>query len=267
MANVKLNQRIHALEEVNRTFIHPGMGDDGLAVGAALYKCFQLCKKTKTRFESNAIDNVYWGPEYSNKEIEQALDEFEFPYEFHERIESRVAGLLSDGKIVARFAGRMEYGPRALGNRSILYQTKDTTVNDWLNKRLKRTEFMPFAPVTIKEYAYQCYTSLNGAEHTAKFMTITSDCTDGMKEHCPGVVHIDGTARPQLIEREINPSYYEIIDEYRKMTGVPSVVNTSFNMHEEPIVCTPNDALRAFRDGSLDYLAIGKFLVKGQRAS
>ena len=126
---------------------------------------------------------------------------------------------------------------------------------------------MPFAPVTVKEYAYQCYTSLNGAENTAKFMTITSDCTDEMREHCPAVVHINGTARPQLIERENNPSYYEIVDEYRKMTGLPCVVNTSFNMHEEPIVCTPNDALRAFRDGSLDYLAIGKFLVKGQGAS
>ena len=97
------------------------MGDDGLAVGAALYKCFQLYQKAQTRFESDEIDDVYWGPEYSNKGIERALDEFEFPYEFHERIESKVAGLLADGKIVARFAGRMEYGPRALGNRSILY--------------------------------------------------------------------------------------------------------------------------------------------------
>jgi carbamoyltransferase len=156
----------------------------------------------------------------------------------------------------------MEYGPRALGNRSILYQTKDRTVNDWLNKRLKRTEFMPFAPVTLKEYASQCYKNVGGAESAAKFMTITFDCTDWMKKHCPAVVHIDGTARPQLIDKKANPSYYRILDEYRKLTGIPSIVNTSFNMHEEPIVCSPDDALRSFRDGGLDYLAIGSFLIE-----
>jgi carbamoyltransferase len=156
----------------------------------------------------------------------------------------------------------MEYGPRALGNRSILYQTTDKTVNDWLNKRLKRTEFMPFAPVTLREYAGRCYKNIVGAESPSQFMTITFDCTDWMKEHCPAVVHIDGTARPQIIDRDVNPSYYRILDEYRKITGIPSIVNTSFNMHDEPIVCSPADALRSFRDGRLDYLAIGNFLIE-----
>ncbi len=266
VANVKLNQRIHALREVKHTFIHPGMGDDGLATGAALFKCFQLCQRAQQPFDRNPINNVYWGPEFSNREIERELDAFGMPYQFHQDIEKRVAGLLADGKIVARFGGRMEYGPRSLGNRSILYQTVDTTVNDWLNKRLKRTEFMPFAPVTVKEYAYQCYTGLEGAELPAKFMTITTDCTEEMAAHCPAVVHIDGTARPQLVDQESNASYYQIVDEYRKITGIPCLVNTSFNMHEEPIVCTPNDALRAFRDGSLDYLAIGNFIVNGPSA-
>ena len=120
---------------------------------------------------------------------------------------------------------------------------------------------MPFAPVTLEEYADQCYKNMEGARYPAKFMTITFDCTDWMAEHCPAVVHIDGTARPQTIDKETNPSYYQIVEEYRKITGLPCIINTSFNMHEEPIVCTPHDAIRAFKLGHLDYLAIGNFLV------
>jgi carbamoyltransferase len=177
-------------------------------------------------------------------------------------LEQRVATLLAAGKVVARFDGRMEYGPRALGNRSILYPSTDPTVNDWLNKRLHRTEFMPFAPVTIAEYAEQCYENIGDARYPASFMTMTFNCTDWMKQHCPAVVHVDGTARPQLIAREVNPSYYAIVEEYRKLTGLPSIINTSFNMHEEPIVCTPGDAIRSFTTGNLDYLAIGPFLLE-----
>jgi carbamoyltransferase len=156
----------------------------------------------------------------------------------------------------------MEYGPRALGNRSILYQPNDPSVNDWLNKALRRTEFMPFAPSTLEEEAERCFLRLAGAERTARFMTITFQCTDWMKEACAGVVHVDGTARPQLVRRGDNPDYHAIIEEYRRLTGVPTVINTSFNMHEEPIVCSPEDAIRAFKLGHLDYLAIGGFLAR-----
>lgn len=261
-ANVKLNQRLHNLDSVESVFIHPGMGDEGLATGAALFKCFELCKARGDQFDANLIENVYWGSEYSDPDVERAISAEGYALAHHRDIEERIAKLLAGGKIVARFSGRMEYGPRALGNRSILYQTTDKSVNDWLNKRLKRTEFMPFAPVTLKEYAGQCYRNTGGAESPAKFMTITFDCTEWMKERCPAVVHVDGTARPQIIEKATNPSYYKILDEYRKITGLPSIVNTSFNMHEEPIVCAPGDALRAFRHSKLDYLAIGNYLVK-----
>lgn len=260
-ANVKLNQRVHNLERVQSIFIHPGMGDEGLATGAALLKCFQLCKEKGAPFEFKEIENVYLGPEFSESEIENAIKASGQPYNYHKNIEERIAALLADGKIVARFAGRMEYGPRALGNRSILYHTTDIKVNDWLNKRLKRTEFMPFAPVTLKEYVGQCYKGVSGAEVPARFMTITFDCTEWMKKNCPAVVHVDGTARPQVIDSHLEPGYYKILDEYRKITGLPCLVNTSFNMHEEPIVCTPQDAIRAFTLGHLDYLAIGNFLV------
>lgn len=261
-ANVKLNQRIHDLESVKSIFIHPGMGDEGLATGAALLRCFQLCKKTGIAFECDQIQDVYWGPEYSDTEIENILKKTDFFYECNKNIEPEIAKILADGKVVARFDGRMEYGPRALGNRSILYQAVDKTVNDWLNKRLHRTEFMPFAPVTLKEYVHDCYVGFEGAEVPAKFMAITFDCTDWMKKNCPAVVHIDGTARPQIIDKQTNPSYYMIIDEYRKLTGLSSIINTSFNMHEEPIVCSPSDALRAFLESKIDYLAIGRFLVR-----
>ena len=167
---------------------------------------------------------------------------------------------------MARFNGRMEYGPRALGNRSILYSAKDPKVNKWLNKRLKRTEFMPFAPSTLWEYRDDCYKNVAGAEHAGEFMTITFVCTTWTKKHCPAIVHVDGTARPQLVKKEINPSYYKIIDEYRKITGSPTIVNTSFNIHEEPIVCSPDDAVRCFVQGHLDVLAIGNWMVINENA-
>jgi carbamoyltransferase len=174
---------------------------------------------------------------------------------------------LAEGHVVARFDGPMEYGPRALGNRSILYQPGDPSVNDWLNELLKRTEFMPFAPAVLGEHAGRLFDGLEGALDTARFMTITFQCTPWMAERCGGVVHVDNTARPQLVRREDNPSYYRIIEEYETRTGVPVLINTSFNVHEEPIVRSPDDAIRAFLDSALDYLAIGSFLVKGPVSS
>jgi len=156
----------------------------------------------------------------------------------------------------------MEYGPRALGNRSILYQATDPTVHYWMNDALKRTEFMPFAPIVMAEFADQCFHHVDGASNTARFMTITFDCTEWMARHCPGVVHVDNTARPQLVSERDNPSMYRILAEYYRLTGLPCLINTSFNMHEEPIVCTPSDAIRAFKLGHLDYLAIGNWIAR-----
>jgi len=189
------------------------------------------------------------------------LQESQLAFERYDPIEPKIAQLIAGGKVVARFNGRMEYGPRALGNRSILYHAKEPEVNQWLNQRLGRTEFMPFAPATLYERRDQCYRNIDGAEYAAQFMTITFDCTDFMKKESPAAVHVDGTARPQLVTPTSNPSFYKILTEYHRLTGIPSVINTSFNMHEEPIVCTPEDAVRAFLLGSIDYLAIGPFLV------
>ena len=121
--------------------------------------------------------------------------------------------------------------------------------------------------MTLWEERERCYKGLKGAEHAARFMTVCFDCTDEMKQHSPGVVHIDGTARPQLIRREDNPGYYDIVAAFHEKTGIPSVVNTSFNMHEEPIVRSPRDAVRAFVHAGLDYLVLGPYLVQQAKTS
>ena len=260
VANVKLNQRLREISGVEGIFIHPNMGDGGCGTGAALLEFAGTAESRK------ALHDVYLGPEFSGAEIVEALNRARLPFTEYKPIEPKVAMLLAAGKVVARFDGRMEYGPRALGHRSILYHAKEPAVNQWLNQRLGRTEFMPFAPATLHEQRDACYLNVKGAEHAAEFMTLTFDCTESMKRDCPAAVHVDGTARPQLVSADGSPGFHRILTEYYRLTGIPSVINTSFNMHEEPIVCTPDDAIRAFMQGNLDYLAIGNFLVEHPKA-
>jgi carbamoyltransferase len=260
-ANVKINQRVHELPCVNSVYVHPGMSDEGIPLGAAISMYYAMSgAKYVPEFES--MHHVYLGPEYTDAEIGEELKKNGVEATFHEEVEPEIARILADGKVVARFNGRMEYGPRALGNRTILYQPNDPTVNYWMNESLSRTEFMPFAPVVMADYAEKCFKNIKGAEDTARFMTITFDCTEWMAGKCPGVVHIDNTARPQLVNERDNESMYRILAEYNKLTGIPALINTSFNMHEEPIVCSPYDAIRAFKLGKLDYLAIGNWIAK-----
>lgn len=253
-ANVKLNQRIFEIEGINQIFVYPNMGDGGCGTGAALL----VSREGK---QLPTISNAYFGPDYSREQMLAALADENLPFTEPTELAKEVAALIHGGKVVARFDGRMEYGPRALGNRSIMYHAREPEVNQWLNKRLGRTEFMPFAPVTLFEARERCYLNMSGAEHAAEFMTITFDCSDFMKQNCPAAVHVDGTARPQLVKREVNPGYYDILKAYEELSGIPSLINTSFNMHEEPIVNSPQDAVRAFLDGRLDYLVLGPFLV------
>ena len=264
-ANVRINQELQDLPGVESVFVHPGMSDEGLGLGAGL----AVARKVQgERLRSVSFPSVYLGPEFGDSEIRDALREHDLEVEHYPgEIEAEVARWLADGRVVARFAGRMEYGPRALGNRSILYQPNDPSVNDWLNELLRRTEFMPFAPSVLWERAGDLFDIPAGAYDTARFMTMTFDCTPYMKQRCAGVVHVDGTARPQLVRRDENPSYWKIIKGYEDLTGVPVVINTSFNVHEEPIVRSPADAVRAFLDSRLDLLAIGDFLVRGPTGS
>ncbi len=265
-SNVKLNQRIHELEEVDRFFVHPAMDDSGLCVGSAQAALLAQPGSDPTQLGMR-LPNVYFGPTYSESEIETAVQATTFQARYEPQIHEAIAGLLAQGYVVARFTGRMEYGPRALGHRTILYQTSDPSVNDWLNERLKRTEFMPFAPATLVEHAHEYYEKLQGAEDPARFMTITFNCTLKMKSESPAAVHVDNTARPQLVDAQSAGDFYSILKAYQRLTGVPSLINTSFNMHGEPIVCSPDDALRSFRQGGLDFLAIGNWIVSNPDAS
>lgn len=254
-ANVKLNQRLREIAGVEEIFVYPNMGDGGCGTGAAM-----MAFDPEVRW--GPLENVYYGPDYSEQEIADALKRNGLLAERMDNIEEQVAELLSQDAIIGRFNGRMEYGPRSLGNRSVLYPPKDPAVNQWLNQQLGRTEFMPFAPAALASEAHKLFHNLKGCEKAAEFMTVTFDCTDEMKQKCPAAVHVDGTARPQLVSEKTNPSFHRILKRFHELTGIPALINTSFNMHEEPIVCSPDDAIRAFLLGNLDYLAIGDFLVK-----
>jgi len=265
-ANVRVNQELHQLPEIERVHVHPHMGDGGLPVGAALAACVPGVLPVRMPLDQSPIEHVYLGTPVDDEDAAQALAAAGLVPEVVEGpVEDRIAELLAEGYVVARAYGRMEYGPRALGHRSILYQPSDPAVNDWLNRNLRRTEFMPFAPSVLYEWRDTCFNGVRGAEHAAEFMTITFDCTEWMREAMPGVVHIDGTARPHLVRQDRDPGMYRIIDAFRRRTGLPGVINTSFNMHESPIVRTAEDAVAGFLEGNLDYLALGQHLVAHPR--
>ena len=257
-ANVLVNQALWDLPEVEGLFIHPAMSDLGIAVGAAL--TFQAERGGLT---PTPIPHVYLGPSYEEEAMGRLLDLHRVRAQRCQDIDARVAELIVNKKVVARFTGRMEYGPRALGHRSILFHSADPSVNTWLNERLERSEFMPFGPATLREHAAACYENYGeGVAHAARFMTLTLRCSEAMQRASPAVVHLDRTARPQVVHEDTSPGFHRILSLVHARTGVPSVVNTSFNMHGEPIVCSPEDALRSFRQGRLDALALGPFLIE-----
>ncbi|WP_288407140.1 carbamoyltransferase C-terminal domain-containing protein [uncultured Herbaspirillum sp.] len=255
-ANVKINQRV-VEQGFKNLFVAPPMTDDGTALGAAWHV---LSKGGK--FDPKPLHSMYLGPSYDAGEILPLLESEGIRYSQPEVAADAVAEKLAAGKVVAVFQGAMEFGPRALGNRSILAQASRNDINQNLNKRLNRTEFMPFAPMTRVEDAERCYLDIERVSHAAEFMTVTVNCRPEMQEKCPAVVHVDGTARPQLVSEGSNPLIHAIITRYVELTDRPSIVNTSFNIHEEPIVCSPLDALKGFFESGLDYLYLdGGFLI------
>ena len=261
-ANVKLNQRIAQLPEVDSVFVFPAMSDTGNSVGAVL---LDLQARAPDTFRAAApLEHVYLGPEYGDAAIQRALEAAGVSGQRlgEGALIDRASRAMHEGRIVGWFQGRMEFGPRALGNRSMLARATDQKINDWLNKRLDRSEFMPFAPSVLAEHADQIFHGVEKARHTAEFMTITFDVREEWRSRIPAVVHVDGTARPQLVRREVNPLYHRLIAAYHELSGIPLVLNTSFNVHEEPIVCAPPEAVRAFVEHRVDCLAIGPFWME-----
>jgi carbamoyltransferase len=253
-ANVSLNEKISKIQAVKSLYIFPHMGDGGLALGAAL----SFLKPNPSYFK-----NIYLGTGYDNSYIGKILATAGIKFSFmeEENICVKIAEILFEGKVVAHFDKRMEYGPRALGNRSILYKPDDPTIQGWLNDRLQRSYFMPFAPVTLDKEARNMYLDIDKIIYTLRFMNVAVDCTREMKEKCPGAIHVDGTARPQILHREDNPRIYKILEKYQDLKGMATIINTSFNKHEEPIVCSPEDAIKSFLGCDLDYLVLNNFLV------
>lgn len=254
-ANVKINQRVLEMG-FDDIFIAPPMTDDGTALGAAWHVL-----STQHGFAPPPMQTAYLGPSFSTTSISDQLTVEGVKFQTVEEPAGHLASLLANGAIVAVFQGAMELGPRALGNRSILAQAINPGINQSLNARLNRTEFMPFAPVSRIEDATKCYANVERITRAAAFMTITTDCTSVMTALCPAVVHVDGTARPQLVSATSNPLIHTILTHYQMLTGRPALVNTSFNIHEEPIVCTPQDALKGFFESGLDYLFLGDNLL------
>lgn len=261
-ANVKLNQRLHEMPEVDRLWIHPAMDDGGLAVGGALLA--QARRSADPASLRSRLPHVYLGPDLDADEIDRAIEsvrERGLRVARPDDLADAVAAHLEAGRTVARCVGRMEYGPRALGHRSVLHQADDVGVHERLNRRLRRTEFMPFAPATLAEHAEERYRGLGVAADAARFMTATFEVTDAMRRESPAAVHVDATARPQIVDVDTAPDLHAILRAYHHRTGVPTLLNTSFNLHEEPIVATAADAIRAFVEAELDVLALGDWLI------
>lgn len=255
MLNCPANESAFQLFPLKDIFIPSGSQDAGTAIGAAFYIWNQLLGK-KRKFVYN---HAYWGPEYSNEEIKKVLENYNLPFKKVKNIEKQTARLVSRGNIVAWFQGRLEVGPRALGNRSILADPRRKEMVDLINQKVKKREwFRPFAPSVLAEKA-KSFFYLRNILLADRFMLFA--VLPKYPEKIPSVVHIDGTCRIQVVRKEDNPKYHKMLKEFEAITKIPLVLNTSLNV-QEPIVCSPKEAINTFMKTDIDYLAIGDYLVK-----
>ena len=257
-SNVKLNQKISEIVGIDDIFIFPAMGDEGLIIGYVLDYLLERDGIINWLDHRVELENIYWGDEFK-VDISDIPNELEV-YTSRDILATSVK-LLNDNKVCAIFSEKMEYGPRALGARSIIINSSDRTINKSVNKRLDRTEFMPFAPYVLEEMVDKVFKISKQQKKSLKFMTMTVDVRDEWKEKIQATVHIDGTARPQTVNESQNKLYYLILKEFYEVTGVPCLVNTSFNAHEEPIINTPQEAFEALINKRVDYIIFDKFIV------
>ncbi|MFH0828317.1 MAG: carbamoyltransferase C-terminal domain-containing protein [Candidatus Omnitrophota bacterium] len=251
--NVALNRVFLEKPYIKNLWVQPASGDSGTSLGAAAFVAAGLGDVIEP------MRDVYFGPEFTNKEIEESLRNSGFSFSLEKDICAKAADLLHQDNIVGWFQGRMEWGPRALGNRSILGNPTIRGTADRINAIIKfRENWRPFCPSILKEHAWDILQS----NHPAPFMTIAFKANPAWKGRIPEVVHVDGTCRPQVVEKEINPRFYRVIDSFYRLSGAPVVINTSLNRRGEPMICSPRDALLMFKESGLKYLAMGDFLVK-----
>jgi carbamoyltransferase len=258
--NCVANGKIFDATPFEHVYVHPAAGDAGLAVGAAFYVWHQILGKPR----SFMMDHAYWGPEYSQNEIRRAIDSnglAEKGYAISELKEEdltkRAAAIIADGKILGWFQGRAEWGPRALGNRSIVADPRRPEMKEILNQRIKHREiFRPFAPSILAEATVDYFER----SHPSPFMTLAYPVRAKKRDKIPAPTHVDGTGRLQTVSRYANPRYHALISAFRDLTGVPVVLNTSFN-DNEPIVCRPEEAIDCFQRTHMDALVLGDFLI------
>lgn len=239
-------------------FIQPAANDAGTSMGAAFYVWNQIKKKPRTY----VFKNAYLGPMYSKFEIVKALNKKGLIYRKVECVEQYAAKLLAEGKIISWFQGRMEWGPRALGNRSILADPRRKEMVELLNTKTKyREPFRPFCPSILSEKFEEWFKEpLDSIRYVGNYMLTTNHVIPQKKSKIPAVVHIDNTSRVQLVRKNENPLYHSLIEHFERFTKIPLVLNTSFNS-QEPIVCTPEDAVKTFLGSDIDYLIMGDFVV------
>jgi carbamoyltransferase len=253
--NSKANGKILSSGIVEKIFVQPAASDDGVALGAALAPYLDA----GGRLPHRAMRHAYLGPAFDDEAIETTLKTYKLRYSRMSDPAATGADLLTQGKILGWFQGRMEFGPRALGNRSILADPRDPEMTAKVNNAVKFREWWrPFAPSMKKEAAGDFVESATDSP----FMILTAQVRTDKRSVIPAVTHVDGSARPQTVEKEVNPLYWRLIDEVAKRTGIPVVMNTSFNLRGEAIVNTPTDAVRTFFSSGLDALLIGSFLVE-----
>ncbi|MBI3098530.1 MAG: carbamoyl transferase [Planctomycetes bacterium] len=255
--NCVANARLALEADLEHLWIQPGANDAGTAIGAALL----LHHESGGTPKIEAMPSPYLGPEYPDAEIERALKSARLPYSRVDDPSEVAAGLVEANDVVAWFQGRMEFGPRALGNRSILADPRDPGMVEELNVKVKHREvFRPFCPSVLAERAPEWFETAPGRADADRFMLLAYRVRSGFRGRIPAVTHVDGTSRIQSVIAEENPRFRRLIEAFDRRTGVPMLLNTSFN-DSEPIVCTPDDAVRTFLKTKIDHLVIGDFLV------
>jgi carbamoyltransferase len=258
--NCVLNAVIRDHGPFKNIWVQPAAGDAGTALGAALWTD---ARERKTADRNFMMQHAYWGPSYSDAEIEQFLRWAKIPYRRLENVAQETAALLAQDQVIGWYQGNMEFGPRALGSRSILASPLHASMQAKLNEIKDREDFRPVAPVVLEEDAAEWF---EGATYSP-FMLFVYPVREDKADRIPAVRHVDGTARIQTVNRAQHPVYYELLQAFKQLTGVPVLVNTSFNTRGKPIVCTPRDAIECFWTSPFDALVINSFLLEKQPSS
>jgi carbamoyltransferase len=255
--NCVLNAVIRDQGPFKQVWVQPAAGDAGTALGAAMW----VDRHEYADGKKGVMQHAYWGPAYSDEEVEQLLQWMKVPYRRLENVAAETAAILAEDRIIGWFQGRMEFGPRALGSRSILASPAKADMQQKLNDIKDREDFRPVAPVVPEELAAEWFENAD----VSPYMLFVYNVKEGRADKIPAVRHVDNTARIQTVNRDQHPLYYDLLQEFNKLTGIPVLINTSFNTRGEPIVCSPKDAIACFWTSPFDALVINSFLVEKEK--